>query len=189
MQQHGWSWWRFVPLHHWLAYKSLHNWKTTLRKASKTRESSRKTKTSKPVPTTAKNSSEEKVKPRRGKPHSEALQNLSKKSCKAGEAGEKSSPYTGSTESADWCLQKTYVRSQPSLEECTWARCLFDAWKSTNPIEEHSSFLNQPPCWRQETGSTIEYYMVWFMTVKTQLLIWIPVTYLRSTWQAGSATK
>ena len=59
--------------------------------------------------------------------------------------GEKSSPYTGSTESADQYLQKTYVRPQPSPEECTWARRLFDACNWSNPTEDQSSFLNRPP--------------------------------------------
>ena len=59
--------------------------------------------------------------------------------------GEKSSPYTGTTELADQYLQRTYARPQPSPEECTWARRLFDACNWTNPNEDQSSHLNRPP--------------------------------------------
>ena len=59
--------------------------------------------------------------------------------------GEKSSPYTGTTELADQYLQRTYARPQPSPEECTWARRLFDVCKWTNPNENRSGYLNRPP--------------------------------------------
>ena len=59
--------------------------------------------------------------------------------------GEKSSPYTGSTEAANQYLHRTYVRPLPSLDECTRARRLFDACNWTNPTESQSSLLNRPP--------------------------------------------
>jgi hypothetical protein len=58
---------------------------------------------------------------------------------------EKSSPYTGSTESADQYLQKTYVRPQLTPEKYTWKRRIFDACNWTNPTEDQSSFLNRTP--------------------------------------------
>ena len=59
--------------------------------------------------------------------------------------GEKSLPFTGTTQEAQEHLRRTYILPPPSPNQCIRARRLYDACGWAAPSEDQSGYLNFPP--------------------------------------------